>query len=299
MSRSLQGHHYTREMSKSETELGSTKAHHDAPDWLVLTIACIAQFMVVLDVSIVNVALPSMGRDLHFTYSSAQWVINAYVLTFAGFLLLGGRAADYLRSAQRLSRPASSCSRWRASAPASPRPAAEMIDDSRNSGRRRCDPVARDAHHHRHDLPGTTASQGHRRLERQSPGAGGAVGGLLGGILTGTRLVAMDLLHQRALRHRRRHGRRDVPARDAQRGRHLEARRHRLGARDRRPRVGDLRRGEHHVARLDLVDRRSAGCFLGLVLLATFIFWEGEGGLAPARAVQDLPVATAHVGEPA
>src|ERR1700722_6136326 len=66
-----------------------------APDWLILTIACIAQFMVVLDGSIVNVALPRMGHDLHFTYSSAQWVINAYVLTFAGFLLLGGRAADF------------------------------------------------------------------------------------------------------------------------------------------------------------------------------------------------------------
>jgi EmrB/QacA subfamily drug resistance transporter len=62
---------------------------------VILFIACIAQFMVVLDVSIVNVALPRMGHDLHFTYSSAQWVINAYVLTFAGFLLLGGRAADY------------------------------------------------------------------------------------------------------------------------------------------------------------------------------------------------------------
>jgi MFS family permease len=66
-----------------------------APDWLILSIACIAQFMVVLDVSIVNVALPHMGHDLHFTIASAQWVINAYVLTFAGFLLLGGRAADY------------------------------------------------------------------------------------------------------------------------------------------------------------------------------------------------------------
>jgi EmrB/QacA subfamily drug resistance transporter len=66
-----------------------------APDWLILSIACIAQFMVVLDVSIVNVALPRMGADLHFTQSSAQWVINAYVLTFAGFLLLGGRLADF------------------------------------------------------------------------------------------------------------------------------------------------------------------------------------------------------------
>ncbi|MGD0055620.1 MAG: MFS transporter [Acidimicrobiales bacterium] len=65
-----------------------------APDWVVLVIACLAQFMVVLDVSIVNVALPSMQRSLHFTLANAQWVVNAYVLTFAGFLLLGGRAAD-------------------------------------------------------------------------------------------------------------------------------------------------------------------------------------------------------------
>lgn len=65
-----------------------------APDWLILSIACVAQFMVVLDVSIVNVALPRMGHNLHFSLTSAQWIINAYVLTFAGFLLLGGRAAD-------------------------------------------------------------------------------------------------------------------------------------------------------------------------------------------------------------
>src|ERR1700758_5059395 len=64
------------------------------PDGVILAIACVAQFMVVLDVSIVNVALPSIGRDLHYTPSGLQWVVNAYVLTFAGFLLLGGRAAD-------------------------------------------------------------------------------------------------------------------------------------------------------------------------------------------------------------
>jgi EmrB/QacA subfamily drug resistance transporter len=80
-------------MSENDTEIAAKQRH--APDWMILSIACIAQFMVVLDVSIVNVALPSMGRDLHFSYSSAQWVINAYVLTFAGFLLLGGRMADY------------------------------------------------------------------------------------------------------------------------------------------------------------------------------------------------------------
>ena len=65
-----------------------------APDWLILALACVAQFMVILDVSVVNVALPSIGRDLHYSPVGLQWVVNAYVLTFAGFLLLGGRAAD-------------------------------------------------------------------------------------------------------------------------------------------------------------------------------------------------------------
>jgi MFS family permease len=72
---------------------GSRRGRH-VPDGVILAIACVAQFMVVLDVSIVNVALPSIGRDLHYTPTGLQWVVNAYVLTFAGFLLLGGRAAD-------------------------------------------------------------------------------------------------------------------------------------------------------------------------------------------------------------
>jgi EmrB/QacA subfamily drug resistance transporter len=64
--------------------------------WLVLVIACLAQFMVVLDATIVNVALPSIQRGLHFSSASLPWVINAYTLVFGGFLLLGGRAADLL-----------------------------------------------------------------------------------------------------------------------------------------------------------------------------------------------------------
>ena len=65
-----------------------------ASDNVILALACLAQFMVVLDVSIVNVALPQIGRQLHYSSVGLQWVVNAYVLTFAGFLLLGGRAAD-------------------------------------------------------------------------------------------------------------------------------------------------------------------------------------------------------------
>ena len=61
---------------------------------LVLAICCAGQFMVVLDASVVNVALPSIDRSLHFGASNLQWVINAYTIAFAGFLLLGGRMAD-------------------------------------------------------------------------------------------------------------------------------------------------------------------------------------------------------------
>jgi EmrB/QacA subfamily drug resistance transporter len=64
--------------------------------WLILVIACLAQFMVVLDATIVNVALPSIQRGLNFSASDLQWVVNAYTLIFGGFLLLGGRAADLL-----------------------------------------------------------------------------------------------------------------------------------------------------------------------------------------------------------
>ena len=63
---------------------------------LLLVVVCLAQFMVVLDVSIVNVALPSIRTDLGLSTTSLQWVVNTYTLTFAGFLMLGGRAADLL-----------------------------------------------------------------------------------------------------------------------------------------------------------------------------------------------------------
>ncbi len=62
--------------------------------WLIFLLLAIAQFMIVLDVSITNVALPTIKADLHFTNETLQWVVTAYALTFGGFLLFGGRAAD-------------------------------------------------------------------------------------------------------------------------------------------------------------------------------------------------------------
>jgi EmrB/QacA subfamily drug resistance transporter len=78
------------------TAAAGAKPSADPRRWRALVLLCAAQFMVVLDASIVNVALPSIKTALHFSEASLPWVVNAYTLTFGGFLLLGGRAADLL-----------------------------------------------------------------------------------------------------------------------------------------------------------------------------------------------------------
>jgi EmrB/QacA subfamily drug resistance transporter len=80
-------------MTSTRTQTQPVKPY-TGPAWLVLALACAGQFMVILDVAIVNVALPSVQRDLGFTGPGLAWVVNGYVLAFAGFMLLGGRAAD-------------------------------------------------------------------------------------------------------------------------------------------------------------------------------------------------------------
>jgi EmrB/QacA subfamily drug resistance transporter len=64
--------------------------------WLILVLICFAQFMVVLDGTVVNVALPTIQKDLGLSEANLQWIVNAYTLVFGGFLLLGGRAGDLL-----------------------------------------------------------------------------------------------------------------------------------------------------------------------------------------------------------
>jgi EmrB/QacA subfamily drug resistance transporter len=71
-------------------------AKHATNPWVVLVLICFAQFMVVLDATIVNVALPSIQKDLNLSEGNLQWIVNAYTLVFGGFLLLGGRAGDLL-----------------------------------------------------------------------------------------------------------------------------------------------------------------------------------------------------------
>jgi EmrB/QacA subfamily drug resistance transporter len=73
----------------------SPQLSHDKK-WLALALLALAQFVVVLDASIVNVALPSIGRDLQFSQDDLSWVVNSYTLFFGGFLLLGGRMADLI-----------------------------------------------------------------------------------------------------------------------------------------------------------------------------------------------------------
>jgi EmrB/QacA subfamily drug resistance transporter len=84
-----------------EASLKAIGRSHETNRWFVLVLVCIAQFMVILDATIVNVALPSIQNGLHFTTSSLQWIVNGYTLVFGGFLLLGGRASD-LFGRQRL-----------------------------------------------------------------------------------------------------------------------------------------------------------------------------------------------------
>src|SRR5579871_6374494 len=66
----------------------------DRRRWLALVVVCLAQLMITLDTTIVNVALPAIQRDLHFSQASLTWVVNAFLVTFGSFLLLAGRLGD-------------------------------------------------------------------------------------------------------------------------------------------------------------------------------------------------------------
>ena len=79
---------------------------------LALYVLCLGDLMIVLDSSIVNVALPSIQEDLGFSQSALAWVVNAYLLTFGGFLLLGGRLSDLFGRRRPTSRSRRSPSPW-------------------------------------------------------------------------------------------------------------------------------------------------------------------------------------------
>src|SRR6201984_666700 len=76
--------------------IGVSATRGERRRWVALGVLCLAQLMMVLDATIVNVALPSIQHDLHFTQGSLTWVINGYLITFGGFLLLAGRIGDLI-----------------------------------------------------------------------------------------------------------------------------------------------------------------------------------------------------------
>src|SRR3954447_18275242 len=82
--------------TQEDRTMMTTAQEFERRRWIALVLLCLSQFIVVLDASIVNVALPSIGEALDFSQENLAWVVNAYVLTFGGFLLLGGRMADLL-----------------------------------------------------------------------------------------------------------------------------------------------------------------------------------------------------------
>src|SRR5437016_2314532 len=79
-------------MDSNKLEIRSPAS--DRRRWLALVVICFGQFMIVLDSTIVNVALAAIQRDLHFTQADLTWIVNAYLITFGSFLLVAGRAGD-------------------------------------------------------------------------------------------------------------------------------------------------------------------------------------------------------------
>jgi EmrB/QacA subfamily drug resistance transporter len=83
-----------RQTEQATTERSDTERRSERRRWIALAVLCLGQLMMVLDATIVNVALPSIQRDLHFSQGNLTWVIDAYLITFGGFLLLAGRMGD-------------------------------------------------------------------------------------------------------------------------------------------------------------------------------------------------------------
>ena len=182
----------------------------------LLFVVCLAQFMVILDVAVVNVALPSMRGDLHFSTTGLQWVVNAYTITFAGFLMLGGAlpptcsgAAACSSRGRRCSRCHRCCARWR--------PRAGCSSASRAlQGFGGADRLAGDAvDHHRVAARGSRAQPRPRPVGARSAASAPRRARCSAALLTQALRLAGDLRDQRPARRARDRAR---PARDP--GRH-------------------------------------------------------------------------------
>ena len=92
----MHGLHNRRRAAPSAAAIDAATSDPGRQPWSLLILLCVAQFMVILDATVVNVALPSIARSLSFTTDGLQWVVTAYVLASGGLVLLGGRAADII-----------------------------------------------------------------------------------------------------------------------------------------------------------------------------------------------------------
>ena len=145
-------------LPSTQNEFGDDRRPHRIPQpqngspgltgsrrWRAFALLVVAYFMTIVDLTVVNVALPTIGVKLHFPESDLQWVVTAYGLTFGGFLLLGGRAADLLGRGGSFwpAWPFSPRRRWRAVWPP-PTPSSSSCAGSRVSGRQSpCPPPSR------------------------------------------------------------------------------------------------------------------------------------------------------------
>jgi EmrB/QacA subfamily drug resistance transporter len=151
--------------------------------WLALVVVCFGQFMVIIDATIVNVALPSIQKDLDLSTEQLQWIVNSYTLLFGGFLLLGGRAADLIgRRALFLAGLALFSGASLANALASSGEVLIVFRGLQGLGAALVSPAAL-------SIITTTFSEGEERTKAMGiwgaiAGAGGAFGLLVGGILT-------------------------------------------------------------------------------------------------------------------
>ena len=218
----------------------------DRSRWIALYVLCAGVLMIVLDVTIVNVALPSIQDDLGFSASSLAWVVNAYLIAFGGLLLLAGRLGDligrrtiFLAGLGRLHQRVAAL-----------RPGAERGHARRRAlraGHRRRDDVGRRARHDRDDVPRARASRRRRSASTRSSRRPAARSACCRRRAHAGDQLALDLLRQRADRHRHR----DLHAAPAR-----PRRRHRPRRGRRRPR----RRADHRRADARrLHDRQARG----------------------------------------
>ena len=156
--------------------------HHPTNPWVVLVLICLAQFMVILDATIVNVALPSIQTDLDLSEANLQWIVNAYTLVFGGFLLLGGRAGDLLGRKRAL--PGRPRHLHRRLAARRARAARDADRRPRAAGPRRRADLAGGAVDHLDDVRGGAERAKALGVWAAIAIGGSAVGLILGGVLT-------------------------------------------------------------------------------------------------------------------